>query len=326
VLRAFEGLVLYWLITDRVLEPKSIVRFLLLGAVIQIGWGYAQVRLNQSLGLAFLGESVIGPEVLGVAKVEGAEALKQVRSYGSFLHPNILAAYLLTVFLLALRTLNNSNKFFWLAVFTWGVYLTQSRAALLVGAASLILYFLFTLFFRNVRLRKPILMLTLFVVAIVNFWFFQNSSLVQTRAASFRERLNQNVISQEMFQSNLWGVGVHNFTLEMENYSEPKLLPWEFQPVHNTYFLILNETGIQGLFLLLVMIFFVFYHFWHQGKGVALMALLLLAPLDHFLWDSWVGMMLVALVIGFFALENQTEKLMEQVAHAVEDLLPESDV
>ncbi len=308
VLRVFEGLVVFWLLTDEILSVKQVVTILLFGAVLQILWGYAQWRLNGSLGLPWLGESVFGPEALNVAKIDLADGAKQVRAYGSFLHPNILAAYLLTVLFLSLRYLKYGYKLFWIALFVWGIYLTRSQAAVWVGAAVLGLYVLFA-FFKSPLFRKGIGLAVVVVLALGNFWFFKNSHAIQTRDLSIQERLEQNVISRNMWAEHPFGVGVSNFTLEMEQFNADKLLPWEFQPVHNTYFLILNEVGVQGLLLLLLFVLALFDRYWVGGKAIGVFALLLLAPFDHFLWDSWVGLMLVAIVAGFFALENHPHKL-----------------
>ena len=46
------------------------------------------------MGFWFLGESILGPEIPGVAKIVVAGG-KILRAYGTFPHPNILAAFLL---------------------------------------------------------------------------------------------------------------------------------------------------------------------------------------------------------------------------------------
>ena len=303
LLRLFEVLIVFWLITDRVLKPKQIVGILFLGAFAQIIWGYFQWKFNHSLGLTFLGESVLGPDVLGVAKTDLAEGVKQIRAYGSFLHPNIFAAYLLAIFFISLKYLKYGYKLLWFAIFTWGIYLTHSRAAMLVGLIGLSISLLF-LVFQSKYFRKAIALIVILVLAIGNFWFFKNSYAVQTRDMAWQERLEQNVISENMWQENPLGVGVRNFTLEMEQFVPEKLLPWEFQPVHNTYFLALNEVGIQGLIILILFLFLLFYHYWKAGKAIPILILLLLAPFDHFLWDSWVGLILIAIAAGFFVVEN----------------------
>ncbi len=314
VLRIFETLVVFWLIRDEILSVKQMVTILLFGAFAQILWGYGQWHFNHSLGLTWLGESVVGPNVYGVAKLDLADGVKQIRAYGSFLHPNIFAAYLLTVFFISLRYLKYGYKLFWLALFTWGIYLTHSRAAMLVGLAGLGLYFLFA-FFKSHVFRKAIALVIVVLLVLGNFWFFKNSHVINTRDLSFQERLDQNVISRNMWSEQPFGVGVSNFTLEMERFNADKLLPWEFQPVHNTYFLILNEVGIQGLILILLFLLALFDRYWHAGRAIPVIALILLAPFDHFLWDSWVGLILVAIVAGFFALENHKEGIIE---HAID--------
>ncbi len=303
-LRIFEGLVVFWLLADRVLLPQRAVTILLLGAVLQIVWGYLQWKANHSLGLSWLGESVIGPDVLGVAKIDLPNGLKQVRAYGSFLHPNILAGYLLVVFFIGLNYLRKRQILLWLPLFIWGVYLTHSRSAMLVGAAGLVIYFLFRSF-KTLSFRRSVALAVGLTLAVANVWFFMNHSIIRTLDASWTERLSQIGISQTLFSEYPLGVGVSNFTLEMEKASPQKLLPWKFQPVHNTYYLILNETGIQGLPLMLSFVVFLLWKVWKNANVIPLLVLLMLAPFDHYLWDSFAGMMLVALVAGFFYLENQ---------------------
>jgi len=304
VLRAFEALVVYLLVTERILSAKTMVRILLTAAFVQVVWGFFQWQLNHSLGLTVLGESILGPDVLGVAKIDLPDGTKHIRAYGSFLHPNILAGYLVAIFFMVIRYLKYSQKLFWLAFFALGIYLTNSEAAMVVGGAALILYVVFSVFNRA-SFRKVIVLLTLLVVALVNVWFFKNSEAVMSRDFTLQERLSQNILSQQMLRANPLGVGVNQYTLELEKVSDEKLLPWEFQPVHNAYFLILNEVGIQGLLLLVIAIVILYYRYWYNGKAVALLALILLAPFDHFLWDSWVGFILIALAIGFFTIENE---------------------
>ncbi|MFH0930296.1 MAG: O-antigen ligase family protein [Candidatus Moraniibacteriota bacterium] len=56
--------------------------------------GIAQFIHNESLGLRILGESIIGSNIEGVAKII-INGEKHIRAYGTFPHPNILAGFLL---------------------------------------------------------------------------------------------------------------------------------------------------------------------------------------------------------------------------------------
>lgn len=304
VWRVLEAGMLSALVAGRVLEPPKMIRILLWGALFQLALGLLQWKLNHSVGLSLLGEPVIGPEVLNVAKMDLADGLKQIRPYGTMLHPNILAAYFLVILFAALDVLKPSQKLPWLVGLGFGIYFTQSLAVLGVAVIALGLWLLFS-FLRNAWVRRGLVTVGFLALALVSVWFFIKSDQLSLAVPSFEQRLEQNVISQVLFTARPLGVGTRNFTLEMEGFSERKLQPWEFQPVHNTYFLILNETGAQGLLLLLALIALVLYS-WRHGKAIPLLSLLLLAPFDHFLWDSFAGMMLVALAAGFFALENKS--------------------
>ncbi|MBD3299741.1 MAG: hypothetical protein GF347_00110 [Candidatus Moranbacteria bacterium] len=53
-----------------------------------------QFAFQSSIGLKYLGESLIAPDILGVAKI-AFNNQKIIRGYGTFPHPNILGAFLL---------------------------------------------------------------------------------------------------------------------------------------------------------------------------------------------------------------------------------------
>lgn len=309
VWRMLEGAMLYTLVADRLLPPRKMVSLLLMGAAFQVALGFWQYRLNGSVGLSLLGEPAIGADVLNVAKTDLADGAKQIRAYGTFLHPNILAAYLIAVLLMALDYLSARQKILWLLLIGGGVYLTQSLAAAAVGSAALGLWGLFCLL-RTPAARRGIVLLILMALLIGNAWFFYSSHRVQAAAPAFTERLEQNVISRAMLAAHPLGVGPRQFTLAMENHSGRPLKPWEFQPAHNAYFLAANETGLQGLLILLTALFLLIARLSKNGNAIPLLGLLLLAPMDHFLWDSFAGLMLAVLALGFFSLHNQSAETL----------------
>ena len=304
LLRIIEAIVIYTLLVDELLPIKTIAKVLLSAALLQIIWGYFQWKLNHSLGLGWLGEAVVSSGTMNVAKEELAEGIKQIRPYGSFLHPNIMAAYLMTILFLIIPHLRKYKLLFWMIVLTGGIYFTQSAAAGIITLVGLGFVILFS-FFKEIKIKRAISLISLLILFLVNTWFFYNSYAVNFRDTSIQERLNQNVISYNMLMDNPAGVGVNNYTLEIENYSAVKMLPWEFQPVHNIYYLVANETGVQGIVLLLITIVLIFYHYWRKEGVVPLLALLFIAPFYHFHWDSFVGIILIAIVMGFFHLSQK---------------------
>jgi O-antigen ligase len=305
-LHLLVGLFVYTLIKEEYTPHDETIKWLLYGAAFQIVIAYLQTRLNGSVGLPILGEPVIGPDILNVAKTDLAEGVKQIRPYGTFLHPNILGAYLMTVLFTALPYLKKVSLPFWVILLTVGIYLTGSQAAQLATAGIFVVMFIFGI------LKKPfhkrwVSLGVLSLIVLANAWLFVNSAELQFRTPSISERLQQNIISSDMFFTQPWGVGIGNFTLEMENFASAKLLPWEFQPVHNAYFLILNETGAQGLLVVILLIAFTLYRYWKKEHAYSLqdkikilpfMSLLVIASFDHLLWTSYIGMILIGLVVA----------------------------
>jgi hypothetical protein len=306
LVRVLEGGAVYTLVRQKLIPHNQLITWLLYGAIFQIALAYVQTRLNHSVGLHFIGEPVIGPDVSNVAKTDLTDGAKLIRPYGTFLHPNILGAYLMTVLFLSLPYLKKSALLFWIILLSVGIYLTGSQAAeltvLVVAGILLILSFI------KVATQKRTLSLGLFgALLLCNLLIYIKSSSLTWNFASIQERLTQNVISLSMFLHNLWGVGVGNFTLAMEQFSKTALLPWDFQPVHNAYFLILNETGIQGLILIILIIGTLLHNYWKTGLSyflrdktriLPLFALILIASFDHLLWTSWIGPILAGIVVA----------------------------
>ena len=304
LLRVAEAAIVYLLVKGEVLPIKTTVTVLLSGALFQIVLGYLQWYLNHSLGLSILGEQAIGGDVLGVAKNDLSEGVKQIRPYGTFLHPNILAAYLMAILFISLNHIKGSKLTFWLIALTAGIWFTGSRAAAIATIACFGLLVLLT-YIKDIKNRKSIILGLLLLLAVANVWIFTYSGAIRTGDASWQERINQNLISRSIVVAQPLGVGVSNFTLEMENFASEKLMPWEFQPVHNTYFLVMNEVGIQGLLILLAAMVLFFWKYWKGQYMLPLMSLILIAPFDHYLWDSFAGMILIAIVLASFRMEQE---------------------
>ncbi len=306
LIRVLEAGAVYTLIRQKLIPHNELIKWLLYGAVFQIILAYVQTRLNHSVGLHFIGEPTIGPDVANVAKTDMTDGTKAIRPYGTFLHPNILGVYLVTIFFLSLAYLKKTALPFWVIFMSIGIYLTGSQAAQLTFLA--VISILMILSAMKVANQKRTLSLGLLGVFLFgNLWVYLNSAQLAWNYTSIQERLMQNVISLNMFLHKFWGVGVANFTLEMEKFSQIKLLPWEFQPVHNTYFLVLNETGIQGLALLIILIGYLLHGYWKVGLSyflrdkariLPLFALIIVASFDHLLWTSWIGPILVGIVVA----------------------------
>ena len=130
--------------------------------------GFFQFVFHKSLGLYFLGESFLSPLNGELARVfiGGGRLL---RAYGTFPHPNILAAFLV-LSLLSTYFLYR-KKFFILFLFlifiNWlGLVLTFSRAGWIIGLMVSIIFFITN---RNKDLFF-IILTTLAILCLIFYW------------------------------------------------------------------------------------------------------------------------------------------------------------
>ena len=85
----------YLYLVNRVRDVGQIVIPLAWGIGLQVAWGIAQYLLNHSVGLNWLGESVLDPQVLGIPVVI-ADGIRQLRAHGMLPHANMLGGVLVT--------------------------------------------------------------------------------------------------------------------------------------------------------------------------------------------------------------------------------------
>lgn len=301
VMHILFGFLVYRLLRDEVVPFSESLRWLLFGALFQVCLALGQVLLNHSVGLSFLGEPHVGPQVMNVAKNK-TEVETVIRGYGTFLHPNILAAYLLTIFLVAIPHLKKAAFLLWSFILLFGVYLTGSQAAELTLGVVLVVY-LFLRMIKSVSSQKTMIFGFLAIFFTLNAWFFFNADQLKSDDASIQERVAQTELSRSMMSQYPTGVGVAQFTLVTEEISPTKLEPWEYQPVHNVYFLVLSELGVQGLILLLLTIVAMLALTKKPLQALPFLALVTIAAFDHLLMTSYVGFFLIA--IGVFLLAKK---------------------
>lgn len=293
--------------------------------------GIAQFIHNKSLGIRWLGESFLGPNVDGVAKIMIAGE-KHVRAYGTLPHPNILAAYLLIPIFILLTILINgahyerhlSNKVSrvtfdfmlpkWLSlilliIITTGFCLTFSRSAFLSLSIGIIIYllrqkhFLNRINYRALIFFLPIILITFYLVHSLNI-----VSIFSKQSLSERN-IFQNVARETISSNPIAGLGIGQFVYH-EYINNPSLAGWQFQPVHNTYLLIVSEIGIIGLIIFLAWILSVI----EQGRIRSLnisgnltspvfccimISFLIILIFDHYFWDIKVASIIFTIPIIF---------------------------
>ena len=289
--------------------------------------------LNQkSLGFWFLGESILGPEIPGVAKIVVAGG-KILRAYGTFPHPNILAAFLLLglfssyYFLFRnretrdnrkitkFRFVNFSHGVAALTVFliSLGLVLTFSRAAWVLGI-FLTLFYIFLSKSYRLQTKYPLIILVFIFLSIVLImgWLIFPRAQISLTEPSVSQRISYNELGWRLIKNNPWGIGLGNQVIYSVKNGFYQMLgmnqSWQWQPIHNIYFLIGSEIGVLGLlaFLALMAKSLIFNFALREGSRPAgqflilmmFLALLLFGLFDHFFWTLQPGRLMFWLVLG----------------------------
>ena len=91
MIRFVEFLVFYLLVINTRCSLRFLVKLLLFVVTFQALIGIFQYIFQSSLGLSFLG-SLFKIDLPGIAKVD-LGAMKFLRSYGTFAHPNIFGGF-----------------------------------------------------------------------------------------------------------------------------------------------------------------------------------------------------------------------------------------
>jgi hypothetical protein len=321
---------------------KIAVFALVLNGLFQSFLGIAQFIHNGSLGFHFLGESIIGPNIDGVAKII-ISGEKHVRVYGTFPHPNILAGFLLIpLFLILGEIISRFNRVShetflaylpdWLLrtillPVTLAFGMSLSRSAFLGLLAGLAIYFLRIPLSRlpikmdKANLSKIVLLVA--ASAIVLILLINNTSFFSNQ--SFKERQLYKIVSYETISRHaITGVGVGQFVLN-EFFLHPNLATWQYQPVHDAYLLIFSELGFVGFIFFLLWIFSIMK--WGNDKNIGntgvlltfsvyyciMFSFLVISFFDHYFWDIRQGTVIFTLPLIIFYVELKKGKLDKEL-------------
>lgn len=236
---------------------------------------------QENLGLSILGEQPIAITDPGTSRVwlNGSWA---IRAYGTFLHPNVLSAFLLLglfslYYFWVLRTCpslhvtreNYKEKFreyrpmlissiiLGIAIFVvlMGLALTFSRAGWAIGfvlSLLVISYWLLVRPYRREAFKLLIVLVTcsLFLVTMLRPFIFPRAQISGGEPA-VTERIKYANIGLEIIKKNPFGVGIGNQVLYAHKnqlfQNQGFIHSQKWQPVHNIYLLIAAELGVFGL-------------------------------------------------------------------------------
>ena len=257
---------------------------------------FGEPNLSQSFGLAHGNFGSWGEKVL---------------PYGTTAHPNILAAWLVTSWLLLLVwsskiTLAKSIKVALLVlsgmVAIWGIFVTQSITALGLLLHGIVYFFAAQRFSQVSQklLRNSFIGLIFCIVA--SPWVLQSVlplfSKNFTEQSSITRRVFLQSASQTMLQQNpIWGVGLNQFAAHLESTSQLRE-PVRFdQPVHHVFWLWLTETGLLGLLLLSLGIW---WNAKNNPRRLKLLVVLIWLLFSSLVWDHYLLTQPTGLLIVWF--------------------------
>lgn len=313
-LRIMEMFLLFFVLYLGPFSFKESVRWLVLGSILPAVLGIFQFVFQDVFASKWLGLANHAGWQAGTSIVSGSDIGRMLRSYGPFAHPNIFGGYLVVVILLSLLWSLSIIKvklkivlFASYCLLLTSLFFTFSRSALLALVVSLLIYFVqdkVAIKKRFYRIFYTVLPIIILVLVLVPVLAVRVSGDSVNEIKSITERTNQVGESLPIIKNNLWfGVGAGNYTLALYN-NDPSRSGWEYQPVHNVGLLVLSELGLVGLILLLFIILSFFnYNFSFIKRHWVIFVLLLTAYclllcFDHYLYSSYIGLVLSAVYWG----------------------------
>jgi O-antigen ligase len=310
------ALLLFFMLIIGPLKFREIATWFIAGTVLQSVLGIYQFLFQSTFAFKYLGLVHHPVWQAGTSIISSPDIGRWLRSYGAFSHPNIFGGYLvLSIFISILfKKLNKKNnlkfKIIFFAIYSLqltALFFTFSRSAWL--AFILLFLFIIIFYFKKYFQINLIIINTVILLTALSIIFFP---LIQTRFShqstnevrSTTERVVGVGEAYELFKQNyLFGVGIGNYTAVayMLNPNNPG---WLYQPVHNVFILILVELGIIGVILLLstLMLFIRFAFFINNDLFniliFSLIICLVLAMFDHYLFSSYIGVMMISVCFG----------------------------
>ena len=246
------------------------------------------------------GERSLSAGIPGIA-LENIGGNLFLRSYATFSHPNSMAGFLLVGLILTFFTFKKT-KYFWgyFGLILWGIFLSFSYSAWLVGAIVLGLYFF-------LAKKKKSLLIAGFLSAGLIFL-----GVTQINSQPATERWQLMITSFSMIKENFFlGVGLNNFIAKLPDYWVPvSFRLW--QPVHNHYLLIFAETGIFVFVLFIVFIVLSVKRLTASSNYplfLAFVAILLLGFFDHYWLTLQQNQILLSIVLGLAWRKNLSKEL-----------------
>lgn len=312
---------LFALLCSELVDFKRVCIGFVAGLVPSLTLGVIQVVSGSSPASSWLGLAARDAAQLGDA-VFTMDGERMLRAYGTFSHPNVFGGYL-GVALFAWWYVLAAYRSYWsyrthlalggtiTAFLLLGLVLTGSRSAFLGVLLGLALSMIARLVASR-RIRP--FAVSGAAIAVIGFVLFGSvafSTIVsEIRGGGVHEErsLTERIELYEAFvpfvaaMNPLVGYGVGSYVTSYAAF-DPGNEVFEYQPVHNAFLLAFAEVGILGALALIA--FWaslgrcLFHHLPHRDALYALgmvSVVVTIACFDHYLWSSWAGLALCAMV------------------------------
>lgn len=300
---------------------KRVALIFILSIFLQSIIGLGQFFTQEVFSNKYLGISAHDPSVLGVSVLEG-DFGRFVRSYGGQDHPNIFAALVFFALIFCLLLIFKFNLKVWQKNILYFIYLALllsllssfSRSAWIAFILSTTLIFVLLLFENNKKNLKKylpifsfsVLFLLIFFIILKPFILIRFNSNSRLELISNNERVEQIYSSGYIIRDNLWlGLGYGLYHQKLLNLNQD-LEPYQAQPVHNVFLLILAEIGIWGL---LFFIWFLMYIFNKSARGPyyfinfsLFLGIFVFMIFDHWLWSLPFGLLILFFILAMTGL------------------------
>lgn len=305
---------------DPLLDKVYLIYSFLTGVFFHATLGIYQFLSQSTFACKYLGLAVHDSATLGTAVIETANG-RWLRAYGGLDHPNILGgvlviALIFAAYLLAKKKMLNSRQEIWSSILLfvfyfialYALFFTFSRAAWLALLISYLVLLLIFIINKDKWIIGRFLALMVFSVFLVILAAFPFQDLVSARVnvatrleqKSINERITSISEAEDLLQNHvLTGVGVGNYSQALNLRDENKKAAWNYQPVHNSFLLILAENG---LFAFLSFLVFMFFLIRSKQKEMfmfpILAAFFVLMMFDHWLISLPFGILFLSLLLG----------------------------
>jgi O-antigen ligase len=304
--------------------------------LIQATLAIYQFLLQDSLSSKWFGMADHDPIEAGVFVVEamGNKGFVErwLRAYGALPHPNILGGFLvlgavlLIVFHIYRRKADHADERYEVLVqifrekvfanlvsvlFVVALFFSFSRSAWLSFALFLFLFIAISFIRKDFLAQKYALPLILFMGVSLFIVSYPFMNLVEARVeskgyierVSNRERASSTSQAIEVIKDRPWtGVGIGAYPLVISQEYMPDRKSYAYQPAHNTFLLVIAETGFLAFFSFLALLVLVFFSSFSKADLIYRLplfaSLIILLFFDHWLWSLHFGVLLFWLYLG----------------------------